>query len=950
MLNSKWHLFRVGCASGLLGLVLTAPAVGQSQGEGAAGDELQQGWEQLVEERARAEEDATLLGLPLVSVTASDQRAAEPDDPASFTITRSGVLAGDLQVRYVVRGNAVGGTDYERLSGRAELLDGQASVTIVVSVLDDGVSEPLERVSIEIIPDPGYAVGTPRTALVRIADDDGFQVQPLAATAQVRQAVDVSHWSGSGWGAECFVENGVTHLIAGTQNPTITRDQLATAVAAGMTVDAYVYLYWGFNITTQVQSALATIEGFPVTRLWLDAENSAGGYSSAQILQKIQEGLDACGAQPCGIYTAKWWWDPSTNYSTAFAGVPLWYARYDLTPGFNDWYNGVSDFGGWTDPTGKQYQGSNYFCGVNVDKNVMNVSAAPTAAFKGETGRLTTNQADATTWQPVAFENAYTAPVVIMQPLSYNGADPTTVRIRNVTSTGFEWQMDEWDYRDGAHTTETVNYAVMESGVFELEDGTRIEVGRASVDHTFASVAFAQGFADTPIILTQVQTYDDPAAVVTRQRSATATAFEVRVQEEEANDPVHAIETVGYIAIETGAGMTGGVAFEAATTPDAVTHAWFDLAFLQSYGDPVFVAGLQTTDGGDTAGLRYRNLASTSAEVRVEEEASRDAEVGHTTEVLGYLVFDHPGSLVGPGGNETPPPAPTGLSPDGGQEFSNGGSITMSANPVSGATQYEFAIEHDSGGVWATYWAYTSDTSSFAFWPQYDDRAYRFRMRAENEYGWGPDSAWATFVVGTIAGNDPPPAPTGLNPDGGEAYPNGSSVTLSVNPISGATQYEFAIEHDSGGGLWATYWTYSSATSSFTFWPQYDDRGYRFRVRAENEHGWGTQSAWATFDVGTIAGPSPAPTGLSPDGGQAYPAGGAVVMSCMTVPDATRYEFAIEYLSGGVWKTYYAYTASGSSKTFYPAVHGTDYRFRVRAENAFGWGAYSAWALFHVSG
>ena len=73
-------------------------------------------------------------------------------------------------------------------------------------------------------------------------------------------------------------------------------------------------------------------------------------------------------------------------------------------------------------------------------------------------------------------------------------------------------------------------------------------------------------------------------------------------------------------------------------------------------------------------------------------------------------------------------------------------------------------------------------------------------------------------------------------------------------------------------------------------------------------------------------------------------------MSCTTVPDATRYEFAIEYLSGGVWKTYYAYTASGSSKTFYPAVHGTDYRLRVRAENAFGWGAYSAWALFHVSG
>jgi hypothetical protein len=388
----------------------------------------------------------------------------------------------------------------------------------------------------------------------------------------------------------------------------------------------------------------------------------------------------------------------------------------------------------------------------------------------------------------------------------------------------------------------------MESGAFELEDGTRVEVGRISVDHGFASVAFNQSFASTPVVLSQAQTYDDPAAVVTRQRGASASGFEVRLQEEEANDPVHDLETVGYVAIEAGVGMTGGVMFEAATTPDAVTHGWYPLGFLQSYGDPVFVAGLQTIDGGDTAGLRYRNLDSTSAEVFVEEETSRDSEVAHTTEVVGYLVFDHPGALSEPGGGQTPPPAPTGLSPDDGQEF-----------------------------------------------------------------------------------------------------PNGTSVTMSASPVSGATGYEFEIQHDSGGGAWATYWTYTSDTSSFTFWPQYPDRAYRFRARAENEHGWGPYSTWATFTVGTLAGPPPAPTGLSPDGGQAYPGGGAVVMSCTAIQSATGYEFAIEYLSGGVWKTYYAYTTSGSAKTFYPAVHGTDYRFRVRAENEHGWGAHSPWASFHVN-
>ena len=948
MLNSRRHAWTGWCGTFLLALALGSPATGQDQGPGAAGHELQEGWRRLLEEQARAAEEARLQGVPLVTVTSSDATAAEPKDPGSFTVARSGVLAGPLVVRYVVRGNAENGIDYEWLPGWVEIGDGEESVTVAVRVLDDAIEEPAERVSIEVIPDPAYVVGTPATALVRIAaDDGGFAPRSLAPATPPRQAVDVSHWSGSGWSAGCFVDNGVTHLIAGTQNPTITRAQLDAAVAAGMTVDAYVFLYWGSSITAQVQNALATVEGYPVTRLWLDAENSAAGYTSAQILAKIQEALDACGPMPCGIYTAKWWWDPATSYSTAFGDVPLWYARYDLTADFNDWYSGVSDFGGWTDPTGKQYQGSNYFCGVNVDRNVMYVEDAPTASFKGETGRVIASQADAEAWHVVTLENAYVAPVVVMQPLSFNGADPTTVRIRNVTSGAFEWQMDEWDYRDGAHTTETVGYLVMESGVFLLEDGTRVEVGTVSADHNFAAVAFSQAFGQTPVILSQAQTRADAAAVVTRQRSASVSGFEVRLQEEEAADQVHGLETVGFVAIEPGVGMTAGVPFEAATTPDAVTHAWYALGFAQGYGDSVFLAGVQTFDGGDTVGLRYRNLGPTSVEVFLEEEKSKDTETAHTSEVVGYLVFDRPGSLVDTGGGANPPPAPTGLSPDGGQSFPNGSSVTMSSAPVPGATAYEFAIEHSSGGVWTAYYTYTASGSSFTFWPQYPDREYRFRMRAQNSFGWGPYSAWATFTVGNAS--SAPPAPTGLSPNGGQVFPNGSSVTMSSSPVSGATQYEFAIEYSSGG-VWTAYYTYTAGGSSFTFWPQYSDRESRFRMRAENSSGWGPYSAWATFTVGNAGNtPPPAPTGLSPDGGQAFPGGGGVTMSASPISGATQYEFAIEYASSGVWTTYYAYTASSSSKTFYPAVRGTDYRFRVRAQNAFGWGPHSAWAWFHVN-
>jgi hypothetical protein len=48
---------------------------------------------------------------------------------------------------------------------------------------------------------------------------------------------------------------------------------------------------------------------------------------------------------------------------------------------------------------------------------------------------------------------------------------------------------------------------------------------------------------------------------------------------------------------------------------------------------------MQTTDGGNTAAVRWQNKQATGVEVKVEEEQSRDTETNHTTEVIGYMVF-----------------------------------------------------------------------------------------------------------------------------------------------------------------------------------------------------------------------------------------------------------------------------------------------------------------------
>jgi hypothetical protein len=661
-------------------------------------------------------------------------------------------------------------------------------------------------------------------------------------------AVDISIWSGEITADEvaCWRANGVRHVIAGTQVASVTVQQLETAVSGGMTVAAYVMLYWDYNITDQVNYALGTIQGLPVRRLWLDAEQPRGNWASWQLIDKIQEAIDACGSFPHGIYTRKVWWRDNVADTAVFSHLPLWYAYYDGYHDFEDWYDPLywyeGPFGGWTDPTGKQYASDWTFpdlCGVNLDYNIMYVGAA-SGSLNGEVGKVTVNQSGGDQWHWVDLVHSYEDPVVIMQPPSFNGGHPSTIRLRNVTANGFEFQIDEWDYLDSGHTTETMGFIVMDAGVFELDDGTRVEVGKVLANQDFTPVSLSQTFAQAPVVLSQSQTANDASAIVTRQRDVGVDGFEVRLQEEEANDQVHGYETVGYLAIEAAVGSSGNMAFEAQTTADAVTHNWSSVVFQQSYSDPVFIGGVHGYDGGNTIALRYRNLASTGVEVFVEEEQSLDAEIGHTTEVAAYLVFDQPGSLNGDG----LPAAPTGLSPDGGQTITTS-SVTLSCDPITDAIQYEFEISYSEGVEWLYYYSYSSSTNSQTFWPAHDDTAYRWRVRASNGHGWGAWSAEADFNFGDVGGSSPPPAPTGLSPDDGVTITT-SSVTLSCNAVSGANQYQFEI-HYWNGSAWQYYYSYTLATNSQEYWPSVHGTSYLWRVRAQNLNGWGPWSADAEF-------------------------------------------------------------------------------------------------------
>ncbi len=74
-------------------------------------------------------------------------------------------------------------------------------------------------------------------------------------------------------------------------------------------------------------------------------------------------------------------------------------------------------------------------------------------------------------------------------------------------------------------------------------------------------------------------------------------------------------------------------------TDPVVDHNLRAISFAQSFTElPVFVADMQTTKGGNTAGLRRDLLNTDEVAVKVAEEQSADTEMRHVSESIGYMA------------------------------------------------------------------------------------------------------------------------------------------------------------------------------------------------------------------------------------------------------------------------------------------------------------------------
>ncbi len=391
---------------------------------------------------------------------------------------------------------------------------------------------------------------------------------------------------------------------------------------------------------------------------------------------------------------------------------------------------------------------------------------APYDIIIGEAGSVTTDQSDFSQWHTINLSRAYANPVVVMGPMSYADTNPSTLRVKNTSTSSFQFQIDEWDYLDGYHITETAGYVVVEAGNHTLENGTQIRAGTVSAGTSWVSVTFDSAFTSIPVVTAQCMSVNESSAITPRIQNITTTGFDIMIEEEEALAGTgHAAETLGWIAMTAGSGQSGGKRFDALKTPDQVTHTSCTMNFSQAFSDvPVCIAAIQTYDGGDTAGLRYKTLNSSSITLFIEEEQSADDEVNHTTEIVGALAFES-GVIYAAGDGENIAPVATDDTAETGEDTAVTIDVLANDTDADGDTLSIASVTQGTNG------SVTEDGTSVIYTPN---------------TGWSGSDSFTYTVTDGNGGTDTAAVTVTVNPSGSTI-----GAIVVIDPDYANVNYDF---------------------------------------------------------------------------------------------------------------------------------------------------------------
>jgi len=175
--------------------------------------------------------------------------------------------------------------------------------------------------------------------------------------------------------------------------------------------------------------------------------------------------------------------------------------------------------------------------------------------------------------------------------------------------------------------------------IYTLPNGKKMVAGvMENVTHRWKVIQLPITFKTTPLIFTQVVTTNESTPAIARLRNTSNNQFEIKLQEEMANDGERTGESIAWFAIEEGTQLTE-YQLEAATKSvgEGVELINFQQAFTNT---PAFFTTMQTILDSDPAYPRNNGLSKNNVVVSIQEETSSETDVTHSKEKLAYLAID----------------------------------------------------------------------------------------------------------------------------------------------------------------------------------------------------------------------------------------------------------------------------------------------------------------------
>lgn len=257
----------------------------------------------------------------------------------------------------------------------------------------------------------------------------------------------------------------------------------------------------------------------------------------------------------------------------------------------------------------------------------------------------------------VNFQENFDVTPIVVAISDQRGGDSASIRISNISTTGFDELILETDNFDGAHVGQTVYYIAIEPGRHVLPDGTEIEAGFTNTAATqfgggvagtasFTNVSFSRPLASIVSVISQVQTFNSETQNVANQASRphitalavnpSTTGFQLALERSQANSgPIPSVETIGWIAFPAGSNgiipdTSGSNVTWSSVNTSANIQGTDDGCFAQNFGQTsasrIAVAKKITRNNPDGGWLRFCSLSSTAIGVRVEEDRDQDTE------------------------------------------------------------------------------------------------------------------------------------------------------------------------------------------------------------------------------------------------------------------------------------------------------------------------------------